>query len=291
MNAVIIGGCARSGTSLLLSLLSCHPRLYCYPVESQAFCARNYGASPAEESRARSQLENAVSKMERRANIQAWCEKTPKNVMHFSDLLGRFGREARLIHIVRDGRDVVTSIHPKNPRSCWVNPERWTSDVEAGLKHASHDQVLTIRYEDLIRDSSRVLRRLCGFIGLGYGPWFRSYPRTARVLTSDAWPHPALALHDRSIGRWTKSLWRHQAMKLEEDPVARQLLRRLGYSLAFSAAGRPDDLEIELCPNHTKVRSADLGISRPKPNRSNHLVYDRVESKFSYGLSHTANSQ
>lgn len=239
MNAVIIGGCARSGTSLLLSLLSCHPRLYCYPVESQAFCARSYGHSAAEESRVRIQFESALSDVEKRANIHAWCEKTPKNVLHFSELLGRFGRKARLIHIIRDGRDVVTSIHPKNPNACWVTPERWTNDVEAGLKHANHDQVLTLRYEDLIRNSERVLRRLCSFIGLDYGPWFRSYPMTARVQASDAWPHPALALHDRSIGRWKESPWRHHAKKLETDPVASRLLRRLGYSMAFPAAELP----------------------------------------------------
>lgn len=243
--AVIIGGCARSGTSLLLSLLSCHPRLYCYPVESQAFCARSYGDSLVEESRARSQLEREISRVERHADIQAWCEKTPKNVMHFPELLDRFGRETRLIHLVRDGRDVVTSIHPRAPDVCWVGPERWKNDVKAGLRYAMHDQVLTLRYEDLIRDSERVLRRLCNFVGLDYGPWFHSYPATAKILVADAWPRPAVALHDRSIDRWKKSVWRHRAIKLEADPVARRLLLRLGYSLALSAAEIPDNLEIE----------------------------------------------
>jgi Sulfotransferase family len=232
MIAIIIGGCARSGTSLLLSLLSCHPRLYCYPVESQAFCARSYGAPLAEESRARSELEHEISKVERHADIQAWCEKTPKNVMHFSELLVRFGNDARLIHIVRDGRDVVTSLHPRAPDSCWVSPERWKNDVEAGLRHAMHDQVLTLRYEDLIRDSERVMRRVCSFVELDYGPWFRSYPVTANILAADAWFHPAVALHDHSIDRWKKSVWHYRAMKLEADPAARRLLRRLGYHLS-----------------------------------------------------------
>lgn len=220
--------------------------MYCYPVESQAFCARSYGDSLVEESRARSQLEHELSKLEGQAGIKAWCEKTPKNVMHFSELLTRFGRDARLIHIVRDGRDVVTSIHPKAPDVCWVSIERWKNDVEAGLRYLTHDQVLTVRYEDLIRDLEHVLRRLCRFIGLDYGPWFRFYPTTAKILTADAWPHPALTLHDRSINRWKKSIWRHRAMRLEADPVARQLLLRLGYSLSSSAVEIPDDLEIVL---------------------------------------------
>jgi tRNA A37 threonylcarbamoyladenosine synthetase subunit TsaC/SUA5/YrdC len=109
-----------------------------------------------------------------------------------------------------------------------------------------HDQVLTLRYEDLIREPERVLRRLCRFVGLDYGPWFRSYPTTAKILTADAWPHPAVALHDRSIDRWKKSIWCHRAMRLEADPVARRLLLRLGYSLALPAAKIPDDFEIGL---------------------------------------------
>jgi Sulfotransferase domain. len=253
MIAVIIGGCARSGTSLLLSLLSCHPRLYCYPVESQAFCARSYGAPLSEESRARSELEHEISKVEMRADIQAWCEKTPKNVMHFSELLVRFGGDVRLIHIVRDGRDVVTSVHPKAPEACWVSPERWKNDVEAGLKHAMHDQVLTLRYEDLIRDSERVMRRVCSFVGLDYGPWFRSYPVTAKIVAADAWPQPAVALHDHSIDRWKNSVWRHRAMKLEADPEARRLLLRLGYYLSLSASEIPNGLEIGL-PHEANVK-------------------------------------
>src|SRR5919106_146832 len=130
---IIIGGCARSGTSLLLSMLSCHPKVYCYPTESQAFCARSYGDSLIEQSRARAKLTQKIYEVEKQAGIQAWCEKTPKNVMHFDELLVHFGGDVRLIHLVRDGRDVVTSIHPRAPDACWVSLERWKNDVEAGL--------------------------------------------------------------------------------------------------------------------------------------------------------------
>lgn len=231
---IIIGGCARSGTSLLLSILSCHPKVYCYPAESQAFCARSYGDSLIEQSRARAKFTQKISEVEKQPGIQAWCEKTPKNVMHFDELLIHFGGDLRLIHLVRDGRDVVTSIHPRAPDDCWVSLDRWKNDVEAGLAYATHPQVLTLRYEDLVRYSRQILARLCSFVGLDYGPWFHSYPTTAKVKVADGWFHPAVPLHDQSINRWMNSSWRERAMRLESDPVARRLLLRLGYSLASS---------------------------------------------------------
>lgn len=256
--AIIIGGCARSGTSLLLSFISCHPNVYCYPGESQAFCARSYGDSVEEELRARRRLEEELSKVRERVNIRAWCEKTPKNVLHFSELLARYGQDARLIHLVRDGRDVVTSIHPRDPNRCWVSAERWKADVNEGLRHASHEQVLTIRYEDLLGETESVLQRLCSFAALDYGPWFRSYPASAKILTADAWSHTAVPLHQRSIGRWKKSAWRHLAIELEADPVARQLLLRLGYRLTLSTAVRiRDNLELSrnVSRDEAKIRS------------------------------------
>ena len=46
MSPIVIGGCARSGTTLLLSVLSCHPNVYAIPVETQALCPTAYDAEP-----------------------------------------------------------------------------------------------------------------------------------------------------------------------------------------------------------------------------------------------------
>jgi hypothetical protein len=40
---IIIGGCARSGTTLLLSVLSCHPNIYAIPDETYTFCPTRQG--------------------------------------------------------------------------------------------------------------------------------------------------------------------------------------------------------------------------------------------------------
>lgn len=35
-----------------------------------------------------------------------WCEKTPKNVLHFGKIIDFFDKEFKLIHIIRDCRAI-----------------------------------------------------------------------------------------------------------------------------------------------------------------------------------------
>ncbi|MCD4696794.1 MAG: sulfotransferase, partial [Bacteroidales bacterium] len=145
---VLLGGCGRSGTTLLLSILSAHPGLFCISEETMAFCPTAYlddynPMAPFETERFYN--ENFTSNLLN--SYDQWCEKTPKNVLFFKRINDHFNQKVKLIHIVRDGRDVIISRHPTNPKIYWVNPERWISDVNAGLSMYSHPNVHTLRYE------------------------------------------------------------------------------------------------------------------------------------------------
>jgi hypothetical protein len=93
-----------------------------------------------------------------------WSEKSPANIFHFKEILEHFGRKVRLIQMVRDGRDVVSSIHPRNPQRPWVPKRRWIMAVTAGLEFRTHPQVMTIRYEDLVTDFDASTRALWEFL-------------------------------------------------------------------------------------------------------------------------------
>ena len=43
---ILIGGCGRSGTTLLLAVLSCHPAIVAIDEETRAFCPGGYLADP-----------------------------------------------------------------------------------------------------------------------------------------------------------------------------------------------------------------------------------------------------
>ncbi len=233
---IVIGGCGRSGTTLLLSILSCHPHLFAIDIETTALCRDGYGAdglynrtpdldAPFELGR----IYGYLREHEIPASCTRWCEKTPRNVIYFGRILQHFGKRVRLIHLVRDGRDVVTSVHPNDPTRYWVSPHRWVMDVTVGRRWENHPQVLTVRYEELVRDYETTMRRLCRFIEEDFTDAFLRYPDTARVKESIAWFKPAQKMNDRSIGRWQEEKHAAALAAFEREPGALELLRHYGY--------------------------------------------------------------
>jgi hypothetical protein len=169
-------------------------------------------------------------------------EQTPE-LAHVVDLLPLAFPDAQVIHIVRDGRDVVSSLLEKpwlRPAQShvddagiaygayarfWVEPERrdefettsdarraawaWRSYVSAA--RAAQTPVLELRYEDLSTDPGAVAGRLASYLGA---------------------PEDALAAvlgraHGTSVGRHRRDLDEQQLADVLDE--AGELLRELGY--------------------------------------------------------------
>lgn len=230
LRPIVIGGCARSGTTLLLSLLSSHRQIVAIPYETQSLCPGAYWPPEGEISQPDvEKLYREVSEIGFSKTSVAWCEKTPRNVSNFEAILASLGSSARLIHIVRDGRDVVLSTHPQNPTGYWVSPERWLSDVRAGLAFRDHPQVLTIRYEDLVTDLQGSSGLLCEFLSLKCDDQLEKYPRFASVLSSSAWFRNAHEVSTEPIGQWKLPVNAARVQEFQDTPGATTLLKELGY--------------------------------------------------------------
>lgn len=162
---VYIGGCGRSGTTLLLSILSAHPEIFCCREELGLFERLREGKRGKEPLRLDrlylSFLRYPIHKSQRR-----WCEKTPRNVRRFAQIDAYHRGRFQFIHMIRDGRDVVLSKHPDDPERHWVDPERWVVDAAAGREIANDPRVLTVMYEQLITDFEKEIRRICAFLNL-----------------------------------------------------------------------------------------------------------------------------
>lgn len=250
-NPILIGGCGRSGTTLLLSLLSAHPNIYGIE-KTGAFCISAYSDEPDpgpdfKVERIYCHLAGSEVETER---YSRWCEKTPKNVLFARQILDYFGEGARFINIVRDGRDVVTSIHPSDPESPWVSPERWVRDVSAGTELEEAPRALTVRYEDLVRSPLEVLRRICRFVGEPFAEEaFRAYPESAQIQSSRNWSSGARAISDSSIGRWREDSRAPAVERLLSIEEARALLRYYGYVRACPAGGNDTSLDGHRVPS------------------------------------------
>jgi protein-tyrosine sulfotransferase len=259
---IVVGGCHRSGTTLLRVLLDRHPKIAA-GAESTVFLRRIsspceigglYGLDPeliaAWQLEARSQvafIERFQAAVLAAAGKPIWAEKTPGNVLRFGFVRRHFP-DARLVHIIRDGRDVVCSLR----RARWPKPcggtgsgeelrrcaEYWARYVRSGRRFAGDPRYFELRYEALARDPEPALRRLLRFVGL---EWDASLLRTEHRPPGDGEKRQRGAIDAASVGRWQEEL-----LPLEKQIVCEavgDLLVELGYAAddrwAFGAAPQP----------------------------------------------------
>lgn len=83
---------------------------------------------------------------------------------------------SKIIHIIRDGRDVYLSyrnVHIKNsvkfgPKTLLENALYWVDGLRRIEEFRKDDQVYELRYEDMLGDSKNQLKSLCSFLGVEY---------------------------------------------------------------------------------------------------------------------------
>lgn len=114
------------------------------------------------------------------AGAQRWIEMTPGNVYVAPTLLRMFP-DMRLVHSVRDGRDVACSVAPLawGPDDLDDALDWWAAGLERASKATEAvppDRLLVIRMEDLVaNDREASYGRLLAFAGLEDNPAMRSY--------------------------------------------------------------------------------------------------------------------
>ncbi len=115
------------------------------------------------------------------------CEQTPRNLLFIDEILQVFPH-AKIINMVRDPRAVLNSqknkwklkflglkkIPLKESFRAWINyhpvtiSKLWSSSIKSGLNYRNTDQVLTLRFEDLLEKPFLEVKNLCDFIGIEY---------------------------------------------------------------------------------------------------------------------------
>ena len=148
MNRVFLVGCSRSGTSVVQTLLACHPEVQSFP-ESDYFTklhrhtrrshliklglatrrerphlagwlrAIGEGAKadalPRQPIRFAPAVRSFIGSLDRitiESGRAIWIEKTPLHLLHL-DLIERYVPDATVLHLVRGGRDVVASLYDR----------------------------------------------------------------------------------------------------------------------------------------------------------------------------------
>jgi hypothetical protein len=150
---IFIVGCGHSGTSVLLRLLGAHSSIYAVPYESKVF------RYPELKQRLTMKIwnRNAVARGKHR-----WVEKTPVHI-RMIDRVWAIYPDARVLFIVRDGRDVAVSLR-KRFDSFELGLRRWVDDNRQGLNWSDDPRFMRVRYEDLVKRYDETMPRICEFI-------------------------------------------------------------------------------------------------------------------------------
>lgn len=110
----------------------------------------------------------------RKQGVDRWIDSTPTNIPHLLRIKRDFP-DAKIIHIIRDGRDVALSLHKRG----WSRPLPWQREkgmlaaglywewiVRKGRKLGSTlgPDYFEVKYEDLVREPADTLHRLSVFL-------------------------------------------------------------------------------------------------------------------------------
>ncbi|HEX6680167.1 MAG TPA: sulfotransferase [Gaiellaceae bacterium] len=239
---VFVVGSPRSGTTFLAGAIGAQPGFVDLGEVKPLKANVDRWMSLAEEEAAW-ELRSTVERVRRLAFVRDLrpVEQTPE----LSFVVGAAVRaypQSTVLHIIRDGRDVVCSLLAKgwlrerdghddarkpfgvHPRA-WVEPERrgeftrareaaraaWAWRRYLSAARAAPEHTLEVRYEDVAADPEAAAALIA-----------------ARLETD---PEPLAgalaAVHGRSVGRWRRDLTAEQVEDVERE--AGPLLRELGY--------------------------------------------------------------
>lgn len=142
-----------------------------------------------------------------------WGDKTPHYVHHIDALL-EIWPDARFVVLVRDGRDVALSLKrmPFGPNNAWAAAQWWARGIRAGAAAAARhpDQVMTVRYEDLVHDPSTHVAAVCDFVGLRFEPDMLDLEHADRsriVADQKSWfPTIFDGINESAVARWQREM-------------------------------------------------------------------------------------
>lgn len=285
---VFVVGCPRSGTTLLQRILTHHPQLevvndshfipralkgernevdHTTPLTAElaerAITYHRFYRVGVDENVARSLAEQATTysqfvgllygQVAKQAGKPFAGEKTPDYVRSLP-LLHRLFPDSRILHIIRDGREVALSVRD------WATPTKgpgkfamwddnrlavaalwWEWQVRAGLEArtmlapGSYHEIL---YDDLVADAETAMRSAIAFLGLPFEQAMLDYhvgrarPKEGRSA-KDAWLPPTSGLRD----------WRTQYTD-DELALVELLIGDVLAELGFELAGEQPSDEI-----------------------------------------------
>jgi hypothetical protein len=197
-----------------------------------------------------------------------WGDKRPAYIANLPVLLRLFP-DARIVHLIRDGRDCVASLKEMSWHHTGLHRaiSTWAQAVDHGdwaARVLGPDTYHQLHYERLVTDTEKELRRLCRFLGEEYDPAMAEPAAVADVAVPahKTWhARTRLPVGSDRVGRWEQTLDPPEAALCEA--VLGSRLRAHGYQLAGVAPpGAGQRLRYELATARQRLAPIRRGAVR-----------------------------
>jgi hypothetical protein len=284
---VIIGGCPRSGTTLLRTMLHCHPEL-AIPRETRFVVEawqrrRKFG--DLREAANRRRLAHWIFKREKtdanrlgldseeaierlvaapptlgsmlamcfvmfaeKQHKPRWGDKRPMYAARMTAIWDLFPN-AQFLHVVRDPRACIASLRKLGWYDGHIAPmaelwERSLNAVDPWRRKLAPDQLLDVKYEDLVLEPEATVRRVAAFAGLAADEVaveqmlrYHEFEETRSLRYHSNLSRP---IDPSRIWGWKEALETPEIAFIEE--ATRPLMQRWGYEAVADGVHAPPEL-------------------------------------------------
>jgi len=233
-NKVLITGCARSGTTILLYLLKYF--------ENTQVITRNEIRS----TKIYDKTSPHYIKIEKDKILVIKCpmvdkKHKPKLYDSLKDILNL---KYKIIYIYRDGRDVIVSHHTTKKDKYHVYPKRWIESIKEALAYKDCPKILFIKYEKFVSNPDRMMNNISEFLNLKYDKNYKDFYKEKEIQDGfHKKRHMATGLGDKGVrpiakdstGNWKQEEHRERMKMLVNDYWPRtfkpfcEFLIKLGY--------------------------------------------------------------
>jgi hypothetical protein len=163
-----------------------------------------------------------------------WVSKTPIEEIYFPVMVDMFGEQCKFVYIVRDPRDVFTSISKwKGLRGQEGDQEAqdikklimyciyWRTRLNTVIRYQEkYNNVCIFRFEDLVQNTEQTLKQLCHLLEIGYSEELRRPTRHGKQWGGNSvYSEGFKGISEEPVGRFEKNL----------DPQRRSILEHLLY--------------------------------------------------------------
>lgn len=207
-----------------------------------------------------------------------WCCKSTFMIEHVAAIL-RLAPDARFIFMVRDGRDVAVSAKDSifNHFHVYYSAQRWSREQRLGLDwmaQLSPEQIMLLRYEELIADPHSVVRSICTFLGEPFEEQMLEYHRSGEARKSGSlsisWKNTSRPVMSGNAAKFRERLTEREILLFEA--IACRELDALGYPLTHPL---PQLLELHAEKMRPKRSYRLAELSMRLKAEALHLMRDR----------------